>query len=351
MPGAPRGFWARPGKGVGEGGPAPRRPTIGPMFASLGSPHLRGIALLLVVTALWGSTFAVVKVLGQELPPAALIAWRFTIGAAVLGAFAAWPRARERGPLEPGERPRPSSAGLYSAGLRSAGLWRDGLTLGLWLIAGYATQTIALQTTSANRAAFITALSVILVPLWLTFAQGRRLPLTLWLALPLAVGGLALLSWEGGALVVGDLWALACALTYAGFIVALEGRASRQAALPFAFAQVAVVAGCAWVWVLLSGAPLLPPPGAWGPLLYLGILATALTTLLQTLGQRHVSAAEASLIYALEPVTASLFSFVLIHERIGWGGALGGALVVLATLLSTREEGEAKERPAPVGGG
>ena len=40
---------------------------------------------------------------------------------------------------------------------------------------------------------------------------------------------------------------------------------------------------------------------AWAPLLYLGVAATALTTLLQTIGQRSVSAAEASLIYALEP--------------------------------------------------
>ncbi|MCP5990226.1 hypothetical protein NL344_27790, partial [Klebsiella pneumoniae] len=89
-----------------------------------------------------------------------------------------------------------------------------------------------------NRAAFFTALSVVLVPLWLTVAQRRPLPWGLWLALPLAVGGLALLSWEGGALVVGDAWALACAVTYAGFIIALERTASRHGALRFTAAQL-----------------------------------------------------------------------------------------------------------------
>lgn len=292
------------------------------------SPHAVGLLLLVLVTALWGSTFAVVKELGELLPPPVLIAWRFLIATlALLPALALARRAA----------PAPSSAPARP-------LWRDGLILGGWLIAGYGTQTIALQTTGANRAAFFTALSVVLVPLWLTLAQRRPLGLWLWLALPLAVGGLALLSWEGGALVVGDAWALACAVTYAGFILALERAASRHPALRFTLAQLLAVTLLAWVWALLAEpGHLWPPAAAWGPLLYLGVAATAVTTLLQTVGQRRVSAAEASLIYALEPVAAALFSFLLIGERIGLRGALGGLLVVVATVLGQR----AGEQPHP----
>lgn len=298
--------------------------------------HLRGIVLLVLVTAIWGSTFAVVKTLGQLLDPSVLIAWRFLIGALALLPVLLWSRAAGH----------PTRA---APGPEKVSLWRDGLILGAWLIAGYGTQTVALQTTGANRAAFFTALSVVLVPVWLVFAQRRRMPAALWAALPLAVAGLALLSWEGGQLVVGDFWALACALTYAGFIVALERLAHRHPPLPFTLAQVAWVSVLAWLWALLA-APhhLWPPPAAWGPLLYLGVLATATTTLLQTLGQRHVSAAEASLIYALEPVTATIFSFFLIHEQVGLRGLLGGLLVVGATLLSTHDSSEAHpEVPAP----
>lgn len=289
------------------------------------SRHALGILLLLIVTAIWGSTFAVVKGATQSLHPATLIAWRFAIGFVGLLPLLL---ARGARTVPADAPPRP--------------LWRDGLLLGLWLILGYGTQTLALSTTSANRAAFITALSVVLVPLWQALVARRQLGAPLWGAAGLAVAGLALLSWEGGALVVGDAWALACAVSYAGFILALERSARSHAALPFTLAQVGAVSLLALGWLLAAGAPPLPAAGSWGALVYLGLAATAVTTLLQTLGQRWVSAAEAAIIYALEPVSAAIFSYFLIQERVGLRGLLGGALVVVATVLSQWPGGRAQ---------
>ena len=287
------------------------------------SRHALGIGLLLVVTAIWGSTFAVVKTAVTDLHPATLIFWRFAIGTCCLLPLLLW---------------RGQVGGAAAAG-QPRRLWLDGLLLGAWLIAGYGTQTIALSSTSANRAAFITALSVVMVPLWQALVARRRLAVTLWGAVVLAVAGLALLSWEGGRLVTGDLWALACALTYAGFILTLERTSRHHPALKYTLAQLLWVSVLALLWLLLARAPILPPAlstggAGWGPLLYLGAAATAVTTLLQTLGQRWVSAAEASVIYALEPVSASIFSYVLLGERVYLRGLLGGAMVVGATVLS-----------------
>ncbi|WP_425146847.1 DMT family transporter [Deinococcus sp.] len=288
-------------------------PAASPRHAN----HALGLGLLLVVTCIWGSTFAVVKDAGGSLHPATLIFWRFVIGAICIVPLLLW---RGGHAATAPEKPRK--------------LWLDSLTLSCWMIAGYGSQTIALSNTSANRAAFITALNVVLVPTWQALAARQRLPGTLWAAVLLAVGGLALLSWEGGALVAGDGWALICAVTYAGFVLTLERTSSAHAALPFTLAQLAWVTLLALVWLLLARAPLLPAAASWGALLYLGAAATALTTLLQTLGQRWVSAAEASVIYALEPVSASIFSYFLLGERIFLRGWLGGALVVGATVLS-----------------
>ena len=287
------------------------------------SRHALGLGLLLIVTAIWGSTFAVVKTAVTDLHPATLIFWRFTIGTCCLLPLLLWRGAQVR------------ETGLTGQPRR---LWFDSLLLGAWLIAGYGTQTVALSSTSANRAAFITALSVVMVPLWQALVARKRLAVTLWGAVVLAVAGLALLSWEGGRLVTGDLWALACAVTYAGFILTLERTSRHHPALKFTLAQLLWVSALALLWLLLSRAPLLPPvlrtAENWGPLLYLGAAATAVTTLLQTLGQRWVSAAEASVIYALEPVSASIFSYFLLGERVYLRGFVGGAMVVGATVLS-----------------
>lgn len=278
---------------------------------------LLGTILLVLVTVIWGSTFAVVKQATESLAPATLIGWRFTLGTLALLPLLALAR---RGRPAPDAPRRP--------------LWRDGLLLGFWLILGYGTQTLALAQTTANRAAFFTALSVVLVPLWDGLAARKRLGWPLWTAVGLAVVGLALFSWEGGALNAGDLWALGCAVSYAGFVLTLERTARSHAALPYTLAQTLVVALLAWGWALLGGVGPAPAGATWGALIYLGVAATAVTTLLQTLGQRWVSAAEAAVIYALEPVFAALFSYLLLHELVGLRGWLGGALVVGATVLS-----------------
>ncbi|MCV4725803.1 DMT family transporter, partial [Escherichia coli] len=79
----------------------------------------------------------------------------------------------------------------------------------------------------------------------------------------------------------------------------------------------------AWHW---EGFP-------WGSLLYLGLVASALCVWLQALGQRFVPAPEAAIIYALEPVYASGFAYLFLHERLGLQGLIGAALIVAATLV------------------
>lgn len=272
------------------------------------SPHALGILLLVFVTVVWGSTFPIVKDATASLAPATLLAWRFTLAMIVLVPFLL--RATRR-------------------------LWRDGFVLGVWLTIGYASQTLGLQTTSANRAAFITGLSVVLVPLWLALTAKQKLSVRLWGAAMFALAGIGLLSWEGGALVIGDAWVLLCAVSYAGYILALERLAAEHASLPLTAVQVAATGLLCWAWALFSGGAVLPSgAGQWLPLIYLGLIATAFTTLLQTIGQRRVTAPEAAIIYALEPVTASIFSFLLLGERVGLRGLAGGALVVLAMVLS-----------------
>ncbi|WP_018110608.1 DMT family transporter [Thermus igniterrae] len=266
-----------------------------------------GLLALNLLTLLWGTTFVVVKGAVAEMPPSLLVFLRFLL----------------------------ASLFFLPLALRlPRGVWGPGLELSFWLLLGYASQAVGLLYTSASRSAFITALNVVLVPLLLGLA-GRRVG-PVWLAALLAFLGVGLLSYDPRQppLNLGDLWTLLTALTYALYIVRLEVHAKAYPSLPLTAVQVLGTTLLALPWALADGVRLEGVP--WGAVLYLGVAATALTTWLQTWGQRYVPAPQAAILYTLEPVWATLFAFLLLGERLGPSGLLGAFLVVLATLGAIR---------------
>ncbi|WP_234554460.1 DMT family transporter [Thermus caliditerrae] len=266
-----------------------------------------GLLALNLLTLLWGTTFVVVKGAVAEMAPSLLVLLRFFLASLF---FLPWTFRLPKG------------------------VWGPGLELAFWLLLGYASQAVGLMYTSASRSAFITALNVVFVPLLLSVA-GRRLG-PVWLAAFLAFLGVGLLSYDSRQppLNVGDLWTLLTALTYALYIVRLEVHAKVFPSLPLTAVQVFGTALLALPWALWEGVFLEGVP--WGAVLYLGVAATALTTWLQTWGQKYVPAPQAAILYTLEPVWATLFAFLVLGERLGITGFLGAVLVVLATLQAIR---------------
>ncbi|MFC6802281.1 EamA family transporter [Deinococcus caeni] len=84
------------------------------------SARARGALLLIVVTCLWGSTFAVVKTLGQLLPAADLIFWRFLIASVALLPLVAWTRRNAA------RTPAPRTAGGAAACGGTGFFWARG---------------------------------------------------------------------------------------------------------------------------------------------------------------------------------------------------------------------------------
>ncbi len=280
--------------------------------------QLGGRLMLWVVTALWGSTFVAIKLAVGDVAPSVVILGRFLLAALV---FLPWVRPERR-------------------------LLLTGLELGFWLCAGYATQTVGLQYTTASQSAFITVLNVILVPL-LAAAFGQRVRWPVWAAAALAIAGVGLLTGGVTHLNVGDAWTLLCALTYAIYVLRLERSAGRFPLLPLTAAQLWGVVVFALLWTGYARPAFSHVP--WLLLCYLGLATTALTTLLQTWGQRWVSAPEAAIIYSLEPVWAAGFAFAILGERLDTVGLSGAALIVVATLLSQWPAIQARLRgPRPV---
>lgn len=273
------------------------------------------LATLILITLIWGSTFVIVKETVASVPPALLLALRFSVAALLF----AWVR--------------PSRAALL-----------PGLILGLLSLAGFASQTLGLVSTSASKAAFITGLSVILTPLFSALWFRHSVPARAYLAALVALLGLGLMSFSGPlGVTTGDLWVLGTAVFYAFYIIYLGEVAPKYGALELSAVQFWPMAVLAWFWALpqLGQLNSLSASSAWS-ILYLGAVATALVSVLQVRAQRVVSAHVAALIFVLEPVFAALFAYLLLGESLGVWGWLGAGLVGVAMLLSELRLGEGK---------
>ena len=103
---------------------------------------------LLVVTAIWGSTFFIIKDAVSKIDPIDFLAVRFAV-AALVPAAVFWRRLRQL----------------------SAAQWRIGLTLGGLYGLAQIVQTVGLQTTAASVSGFITGTYVVLTPIimWIAF--------------------------------------------------------------------------------------------------------------------------------------------------------------------------------------
>lgn len=271
--------------------------------------HIQGIILLIVVTLLWGTTFPLVKDTIHNISPGVLIAIRSALAAIAF------------------------SLHLRTLNLK---LIRDGILLGILLFSSLAIQAIALETLSANRAAFIASLNVILVPL-LGQLLGQKVRRGLFLAAGLALVGVGVMSWEGGMLTAGDFWMLLDVLLYTSYILLLEAVTCTHSSQPLTAIQLVVMTVLATVWTLPD------VMGQWQgihghylPLLYLAVV-TAVTTWLPAIAQHWVSASETAVIYTFEPVFASVFSFWLLGETLGLRGWLGGAMIVGAMFISQQQ--------------
>ena len=149
------------------------------------------------------------------------------------------------------------------------------------------------------------------------------------------------MSWEGGAHLLGDSVTVLCALAYALYVIVLSQRSVRHNAQQLVATQIIFMAVFSVLWIGGSSAfsdawRTLPVRAAphWPLLVYLGAIATAGMLFLQAIAQRNLSADKAAVIFAMEPVFAALFGWLWLHETLSLQAALGGALVVLAVILS-----------------
>jgi drug/metabolite transporter (DMT)-like permease len=266
---------------------------------------------LVGVTAIWGSTFVVVKRAVEQIPVADFLAWRFALAALAMLLL----------------RPR-SVASLGTAGRRA------GVLVGLALGAGYLLQTLGLQHTSAAVSGFITGMFVVLTPVVAFVLLRDRLSWIAGAAVLLATCGLALLSLHGWSVGYGELLTLGCALAFALHIVGLGRWAPSFDAYGLAVVQLLTTALLCLACAAPGGVAIPASWEVWGALALTALAATALAFVVQTWAQASLAPTRAAVIMTMEPVFAGVFAVLLAGEVLGVRTLAGAALVLAAMVLT-----------------
>jgi len=295
-------------------------------------------SMLLVVTVCWGVSFPAIKSAAPYVSASLFVAVRMAAAVALL--LPGWAVLARRG-----GGPSPANA------LRDPVARRWGMLLGLLLAVGYTTQTLGLHTTSAQNSAFITALSVVLVPLVVLLLYRRPPSPAVLIGVVLAVAGLALMTRPDlGRLHGGDLWTLGCALSYAFYIERLDRALRRASYLPLLWWSLLACAVAAGVWALLVERRIWQWNATLAAALAVTVVfSTLLALLLQNRYQGYTTPSRAALLFAAEPVFAALFAWLWLGERLDrW--AVAGAGLILAAVLVTELGGRVRTGATPLGG-
>jgi drug/metabolite transporter (DMT)-like permease len=301
-----------------------------PTRSSLGAARLATL-LLISVTAVWGSTFFLIRDLVVHVPSADFLAVRFAIAAVVM--FAVFRR---------------QTLALSRADLLT------GLALGGLYGAAQLLQTTGLEHTDASVSGFVTGTYVVLTPVFGALLLRDRISGSTWVAVGLATTGLAVLSLRGLSIGYGEALTLASAALYALHIIGL-GRFSRShTATGLATVQAFVIAVLCFGAAAVSGESgvVLPDGGGqWASLLYMALIAGAGALWAQTWAQSHLPATRAAIVMTLEPVFAAFFAVLAGGERLTARMLGGGALVLTAMyvveLLGRRKPEVTAEQDPP----
>jgi len=272
--------------------------------------HWLAVTVLFLVAGAWGATFTIVKSVLTHIPPEPFIVLRFTIAGIVLLTIAVTSRQLPRSALRPG------------------------LILGALVFSGYWLQTRGLMSISPSRSAFLTGLYVVMVPFCDRLLFAKRIAARAWIGCVLAAAGTTLLIGGIDARAgFGDILTIICAVCFALHMVLSAKYSTGTSVIGLAAVQVIVVGLAAIPPSLFLPRPHLTP-FVIGVILFTAIVTTALAFVALMWGQSRVTATEAAVILAFEPMAASITSIIFQHEPVTFGFVFGASLILGAMVLS-----------------
>lgn len=277
--------------------------------------------ILFMAAAIWGFAFVAQSVGMDYVGPYTFVTARNVVALAVL---LPWVAAARRQRKKGGQR---------RSGRRS--LIYGGVCCGICLFAASALQQFGMKYTTVGKAGFITAMYIVLVPVFGIFAK-KKTGVKVWIAVAAALAGLYLLCMTKGdfQLQKGDVCILGCAAVFALHILVVDHFSPLVDGVELSCVQFAVNAVLGTVLMLLLEQPRMADLlAAWLPIVYAGALSSGVGYTFQIIGQKGMNPTVASLILSLESVISVLAGWLLLHQALTARELAGCALVFAAIIL------------------
>ncbi len=274
--------------------------------------------LLLLVAAIWGLGFVAQKVGMDHVGPFTYNGVRFLLANLTLLPLLFIFRDSGQSVLK---------------GLKKTAL--PGIIVGTVLFIASSFQQVGLLSTTAGKAAFITGLYLVLVPILGIFLR-HKIAAATWLGCILAATGLYFLCVkESMSIRHGDMLELISALFWALHILLIGHFSRRVNAVQLSWLQILICSILSLATAALTESILISSLIAAAlPIVYGGVCSVGIAYTLQILGQKHAPPAHAAIILSMETVFAAVGGFLIIGEKMGGHEILGCGLMLSGMLLS-----------------
>ena len=288
----------------------------------------KGNFILLFAAIIWGIGFVFQKIGMDYIGPFTFCALRFLLGAVSLVPVMMIldKQSKRKAGIQVKEKLK----------LKTKDLPIGGFFCGLALFLGASFQQIGIIGTSAGKTGFITALYIVIVPLFGIF-MNKKVSFQTWLGISIAVIGFYLLTikqgfsvqpYDGIVLIGTIFWALQ--------IVLIDIYVEKVDILRLSFFQFLTAGLLSAVAALVLEKPELSSILACSTaLLYMGVIDTGVAFTLQSIGQKYTKPAVAGIILSLESVFAVISGAIFLGETM-ITRELSGCLLVFAAVIITQ---------------
>lgn len=225
-----------------------------------------------------------------------------------------------------------SSGNIFS---RNRTLILGGISCGICFFLASNFQQLGIQYTSVGKAGFITSCYIVIVPILGLFMKKKCSPF-IWAAVAMALVGLYLLCiTDGFSIGKGDILVLICAVLFSLHILIIDYFSPKVDGVKMSCIQFFICGVLSAIPALIFEHPQLSAfQGAWGAILYAGVMSCGVAYTLQIVGQKNMDPTVASLILSLESCISVLAGWSILGQKLSMREIIGCVVMFTAIVLA-----------------